>query len=93
MTRAREEAAERAERYSPFLRESLRAHADVGDHFLQKGAEAAIALSLERTVDPLDVRLRRQRGKLALAVALGDLAGELSLELDEGAVEGEARGR
>jgi glutamate-ammonia-ligase adenylyltransferase len=80
MTRAREEAAERAERYSPFLRESLRAHADVGDHFLQKGAEAAIALSLERTVDPLDVRLRRQRGKLALAVALGDLAGELSLE-------------
>jgi glutamate-ammonia-ligase adenylyltransferase len=80
MTRAREEAAERAERYSPFRRESLRAHADVGDHFLQKGAEAAIALSLERTVDPLDVRLRRQRGKLALAVALGDLAGELSLE-------------
>ncbi len=81
MTSAREEAVDRAERHSPFLRDSLRAHSDVRDCFLKKGAEAAIALSVEPTVESPDVRLRRQRGKLALAVALGDLAGELTLEL------------
>jgi len=80
MSTLREEAALRAEKHSPFLRESWRLHPDILNCFVERGGEAAIALAVAGSDDDLGVRLRRRRGKLALAVALGDLSGELSLE-------------
>ena len=76
----RADAIRRAEDRSPFLRDALHARPDIADRFLAEGAEAAAALALAAHGDTLDARLRRQRHGLALAVALGDLAGELSLE-------------
>ena len=80
MTSARQEAAARARKHSPFLRESLDAHSDIERCFLGKGAGAAIDLALSSNADSTEVKLRKQRARLALAVALGDLAGELLLE-------------
>jgi len=77
---SRSDALRRAEQCSPFLREALRVLPDIADAFERSGAEAAVKLALSATADELDVELRRQRLGLALAVALGDLAGELSLE-------------
>src|SRR4051812_26333382 len=76
----RREALERARRHSPFLREALESQRDIGAIFDSSGAEAAVAKALAARSDSLDSELRRQRLGLALAVALGDLAGELSLE-------------
>lgn len=78
---AREDAIDRAARHSPFLRETLSARGEIGDRFLEQGAKAAaeLALSTGREL-PIDQRLRVQRRGLALAIALGDLSGELSLE-------------
>lgn len=47
---------------------------------MERGAAPAADLALTARDDDIDVELRRQRLGLALAVALGDLAGELSLE-------------
>ena len=80
MTSARKTALDRAERHSPFLREALRAHPDIAESFASDGAEASIALALQAPGESADIRLRTQRLRLALAAALGDLAGELSLE-------------
>ena len=80
MTTDREEATVRARKHSPFLRESLRAYSEIERSFLADGAAAALNLALAGTGDPPEVELRKQRSQLALAVALGDLAGELSLE-------------
>jgi len=80
MTTARATILLRAEQHSPFLRESLRAHPEIGRHFVERGAAAALTDALAPLEHDLAVRLRRQRGKLALASALGDLAEELSLE-------------
>ncbi|MFL6764027.1 MAG: bifunctional [glutamate--ammonia ligase]-adenylyl-L-tyrosine phosphorylase/[glutamate--ammonia-ligase] adenylyltransferase [Sphingomicrobium sp.] len=77
---ARADALTRASRHSRFLREALQARGDIGETFLSEGAAAAAALALASAGEGLDARLRRQRHGLALAVALGDLAGELSLE-------------
>src|SRR5438105_3893673 len=74
------DALRRAEAHSPFLREALSARPEIGAVFLKKGAEAAAAIAVSAEGDTVDTRLRRQRHGLALAVALGDLSGELSLE-------------
>jgi glutamate-ammonia-ligase adenylyltransferase len=66
--------------HSPFLRDSIRARADIVEIFMASGARAAAQLALESGGDRIDARLRRQRLGLALSVALGDLSGELSLE-------------
>jgi [glutamine synthetase] adenylyltransferase / [glutamine synthetase]-adenylyl-L-tyrosine phosphorylase len=79
-TEARADAVRRAGDHSPFLREALLARREIADTFLTRGANSAAQLALARADDALDVRLRRQRYGLALAVALGDLAGELPLE-------------
>src|SRR5438309_889253 len=79
-TKARADAVQRAGNHSPFLREALLARKDIADTFLTRGANSAAQLALARADDALDVRLRRQRYGLALAVALGDLADELPLE-------------
>ena len=50
------------------------------DLFLSDGGEAAVATSLTLQGETVEEELRRRRAGLALTVALGDLAGELSLE-------------
>jgi glutamate-ammonia-ligase adenylyltransferase len=73
-------ALERAELYSPFLRETARAFPDIAGAFAAEGSEGAIHRSLAISHDEVGGELRRRRTALALAVALGDLAGELDLE-------------
>jgi glutamate-ammonia-ligase adenylyltransferase len=59
----------------------MAAHGDVEDAFVRSGAEAACTLaSAAGSGLTVGSRLRQQRQALALAVALGDLAGELPLE-------------
>ena len=78
---AREAALLRASSHAPFLRNAIDAHAPLVARFLDDGAEAAVADAfLVASTADIAIRLRRQRTALALAVALGDLAGELSLE-------------
>jgi glutamate-ammonia-ligase adenylyltransferase len=79
-TGLRDGALKRAEAHSPFLREALKIHPQIGSVFLQDGAAAAAALTLEMSGETLEVELRRRRHALALAVALGDLSGEFALE-------------
>ncbi|HET9813765.1 MAG TPA: bifunctional [glutamine synthetase] adenylyltransferase/[glutamine synthetase]-adenylyl-L-tyrosine phosphorylase [Sphingomicrobium sp.] len=78
--RARHDAIERARRFSPFLGEALEALPEIAALFARDGAATAIQAALSATDVELGVALRRQRRGLALAVALGDLAGELTLE-------------
>lgn len=70
----------RAQSHSPFLREESERHPAIVDAFIQDGARTAAAAALAAESGSLDAMLRRQRHGLALAVALGDLAGELTLE-------------
>jgi glutamate-ammonia-ligase adenylyltransferase len=76
----RENAIARAAAYSPFLREALQRLPAVKETFLAQGSPAAVDCALSATGEALEAELRRQRHGLALAVALGDLAGEFSLE-------------
>jgi glutamate-ammonia-ligase adenylyltransferase len=77
---SREDALRRAERHSPFLRQALAAQPAIADTFLTHGSAAAAEQALSRESETLEARLRLRRHGLALAVALGDLAGELPLE-------------
>ena len=76
----REAALDRARNHSPFLNAALEALPTIGDTFRESGSEAAIPAALGIDHPDVSVRLRCQRRALALAVALGDLSGELSLE-------------
>ena len=77
----RESAVRLATAHSPFLREALAARPDIGEAFLDRGGMTAAEFALAGASDlPVDRRLRQRRHALALAVALGDLAGELPLE-------------
>jgi glutamate-ammonia-ligase adenylyltransferase len=78
--RARLDAMERAARFSPFLREALQTRPEIGERFVAGGPSAAAELALATGGDGLEATLRRQRHGLSLAVALGDLAGEMPLE-------------
>jgi glutamate-ammonia-ligase adenylyltransferase len=77
---ARAAALDRAKSFSPFLREAAQRWPGVADRFVADGPQAAIAEALEAAGEDVAITLRRQRHGLALAVALGDLSGELSLE-------------
>jgi len=77
---ARSDAIDRARSHAPFLRELLAAHPDIAAAFSAEGPFKAAKLALEAKGEDVDSELRRRRLALALAVALGDLAGELSLE-------------
>ena len=77
---ARQAAIRRADQCSPFLREAMAALPGVRDIFAGEGPERAITLALAARAEDVEAELRRQRHGLALAVALGDLSGELSLE-------------
>ena len=77
----RREVVERAVACAPFLREAAAALREIVDRFCSHGADAAIDLALNAGhSEEVAVALRKRRRALALAVALGDLAGELSLE-------------
>lgn len=76
----RKGAIDRAERFSPFLREAMSAHREIADQFTANGAIAAAKVALGSVASDIESELRLKRAKLALAVALGDLSGELSLE-------------
>ncbi|MGZ2412187.1 [glutamine synthetase] adenylyltransferase / [glutamine synthetase]-adenylyl-L-tyrosine phosphorylase [Sphingomonas sp. F9_3S_D5_B_2] len=77
---SRPAAVDRAIRFSPFLRSAIDAAPRIVETFLAEGAIAASDAALAERADSIDVELRRQRQGLALAVALGDLCGELPLE-------------
>jgi len=77
---SRKDALDRAERHSPFLRDAMGACPEIVQAFLAEGAGAAAELVLSPIEEDVDSGLRGQKRGLALAVALGDLAGELSLE-------------
>src|SRR3990170_6446796 len=77
---ARRDAIARARSEAPFLREAMLARPDLVELFAGQGAEAAVAHALAATGENLATELRRRRHGLALTVALGDLAGEYSLE-------------
>jgi glutamate-ammonia-ligase adenylyltransferase len=76
----RNDALRRARDHSPFLREAIQARGDIVEIFAEFGAVAAAELALRASGANIEARLRRKRSGLALAVALGDLAGDLSLE-------------
>ena len=80
MRRTRDDALERARRYSPFLRETMAARPEISDLFLDQGARAAADAAVAAGGETAADELRRRRLGLALAVSLGDLAGELRLE-------------
>jgi glutamate-ammonia-ligase adenylyltransferase len=80
MKSARDQAIARAREHSPFLRELLEACPETTAQFREKGAKSAAGLAHKGTFEGIEVALRHERRGLALAVALGDLAGELSLE-------------
>ena len=73
-------AIDRARRHSPFLREAMLTRGDIADAFMATGARAAAELAVAGAGENIDSRLRKRRLGLALAVALGDLSGELPLE-------------
>ena len=76
----RTSAIERARAFAPFLREAVNALPVLTKTFLDQGAAAAISDAISSAEGEGGVLLRRRRRALALAVALGDLAGESSLE-------------
>jgi [glutamine synthetase] adenylyltransferase / [glutamine synthetase]-adenylyl-L-tyrosine phosphorylase len=76
----RNDALERAERHAPFLRDAIAARPDIVEIFLAKGARAAACEAVQAGAETADSELRRRRQGLAMAVALGDLSGELDLE-------------
>ncbi len=76
----RQSAIERARAHAPFLRDALAAFPAIEAAFVADGAQAAIDAALGVTDDQVAKMLRLRRRALALAVALGDLSGELSLE-------------
>ena len=75
------DALARAERHSPFLRQQIVRHSDVTELLAAGQLTEALAAS-GAGMDELLIarRLRLERTRLAYALAIGDLAGALSLE-------------
>ncbi len=73
-------AIDRARAYAPFLREAIEQFPKIAATFETEGAQAATAAALAIRADSVARALRYQRRALALAVALGDLSGDMSLE-------------
>ena len=70
----------RARDHSAFLRDAADAFPHLAESFVESGSDEALRAALQVTADTVDAELRRRRTGLALTVALGDLAGELSFE-------------
>src|SRR5690349_15009181 len=77
---ARAHAVARARDFSPFLRDAAAAFPSILETFEAEGSAAAVAAARDLRADGVEAELRRRRLGLALAVALGDLSGELSFE-------------
>ncbi|MES2902744.1 MAG: bifunctional [glutamine synthetase] adenylyltransferase/[glutamine synthetase]-adenylyl-L-tyrosine phosphorylase [Pseudomonadota bacterium] len=77
---ARQSALARARGHAPFLRDALAAFPAIEAAFATNGTQAAITAALGVDDDDVARMLRMRRRALALAVALGDLSGDLSLE-------------
>jgi glutamate-ammonia-ligase adenylyltransferase len=78
-------AVRRAEAHAPFLRRLMGRHPDIVALIEAGEASSAIAAAIadgppDEDAAAVAQRLRRERQRLALAVALGDLSGQLSLE-------------
>jgi glutamate-ammonia-ligase adenylyltransferase len=75
-------AIERAEKHSPFLRLGLQSQPVVAAALARGSVEAALAAAKDcgRDVPDVGSALRRERSGLALAIGIGDLADLLSLE-------------
>lgn len=73
------EALTRAERHAPYLRQLLKRFPATADQLAAGDLAGACQVSLEPD-RPVRAALRRAKGRLALALAIGDLAGALSLE-------------
>lgn len=71
-------ALARAEAEAPFLRRMIKRFPDTTDLLAAGELDDALCIVMEDA--PAGVALRRARGRLALAVAIGDLAGLLPLE-------------
>jgi glutamate-ammonia-ligase adenylyltransferase len=76
----RNDAVRRATAFSPFLGQSIEALPEIVGLFRSEGPLAAVRAALALGGENVEAALRRRRRALALAVALGDLSGELSLE-------------
>ncbi|NNM76950.1 bifunctional [glutamate--ammonia ligase]-adenylyl-L-tyrosine phosphorylase/[glutamate--ammonia-ligase] adenylyltransferase [Sphingomonas sp. ID1715] len=75
------EALERAARHAPFLRGQIERHSDLADLLSAGDLTDALAASEVLAEDlPTARRLRLVRSRTALVLAIGDLAGALSLE-------------
>ncbi len=75
------DAIDRARRHSPFLRNLLDSLPEVGRALSDGSVERALAAAAESAVVPgVAAALRRERNGVALALAIGDLAGALPLE-------------
>jgi len=74
------EAIERARAHSPFLRHQLEIRPAVRAALLSGSVDAALAAATQDGAPDLAVALRRERSGVALALAIGDLAGLLQLE-------------
>ena len=70
----------RAREFSPFLRDAASALPQIAESFSKNGSAEAVSAALDAEADGVEEELRRKRLGLALAVALGDLSGELSFE-------------
>lgn len=76
----RAEAVARARNFSSFLRDAMASRPDVLEAFLSDGSQAAAAIAVAAGAETVELELRKRRLGVALAAALGDLAGELGLE-------------
>ncbi|MDB5699011.1 MAG: glnE, partial [Alphaproteobacteria bacterium] len=74
------EAIERARAHSPFLRQQLETLPEVAAALRSGSLEAALAAAAQDRDGDLAAALRRERSGVALALAIGDLAGLLPLE-------------
>jgi glutamate-ammonia-ligase adenylyltransferase len=81
------EALERARCHAPFLREAMERRPEITALLQAGNMEQAIACAAEAD-GPVARRLRIERDRLALAVAIGDLAGALPLERVVGELSG-----
>ncbi len=77
---SRQDALDRAASHSPFLRELIELRSGIAQRFASDGAVAAAAEALSLRSETVEAELRLRRQGLALAVALGDLSGEMPLE-------------
>lgn len=81
MTASLKDALARAEAHSPYLRKLLTRHEDISA--LLEGDKLGEALACAHALDPglpVATALRQAKARLALSLAIGDLAGALTLE-------------